>query len=187
MHWPTQFKIEALLKVDFQASNRLRLDEKTGIKRRFAAFLAHSGDSWFWMVGLGLIWLLGSPSWHAHAMLLAIGVGGLALVVFGIKYLIRRPRPEGEWGAIYRNTDPHSFPSGHAARMGMLAILAIGLGPAWFAVLLVLWAPAVSLARVMMGVHYLSDILAGTLVGIAAGSLMLALQPLLLTYFHFLF
>jgi undecaprenyl-diphosphatase len=192
MHWQNLLKpkpglLDSMLQADYRASLRLRLDGQAGGWRGLAAILAHSGDSWFWMIGLGLVGLLGTPTWRAHAMLLAIGVGGLALVVFAIKHLFHRPRPQGKWGAIYRNTDPHSFPSGHAARMAMLAVMAIGLGPAWFALLLVVWAPAVSLARVMMGVHYLSDVLAGCAFGILAGVVMLVAQPLLVSWFHFLF
>lgn len=178
---------QSLLKLDYQTSLRLRLDNKTSLWRRLAALLAHSGDSWFWMIGLVLVWLLGSREWHSRSALYALGVGGLALLVFAIKFTIRRPRPSGDWGAIYRNTDPHSFPSGHAARAAMLAVLAIGTGPVWFAVLLVLWLPVVSLARVAMGVHYLSDIFAGMMVGILAGLALLALQPLLVFYLQFLF
>jgi membrane-associated phospholipid phosphatase len=42
------------------------------------------------------------------------------------------------------------------------------------AVLLWIWAPLVSLARVSMGVHYLSDVIAGTALGIMVG--MIGLQ-----------
>jgi undecaprenyl-diphosphatase len=90
-----------------------------------------------------------------------------------VKFSVRRRRPEGEWGAIYRKTDPHSFPSGHAARAAMLAMLAAGLGPSWFSLLLALWAPLVILARVAMGVHYLSDVLAGALFGLLLGGFFL--------------
>src|SRR5678810_1059321 len=83
-----------------------------------------------------------------------------------IKFSIRRKRPEGNWGQIYRYTDPHSFPSGHAARAFLIATIASGLGPAWLAIALWVWAPLVAFARVAMGVHYLSDILAGSLLGI---------------------
>jgi undecaprenyl-diphosphatase len=131
--------------------------------------LAHSGDSWFWLAGLILLWLLGSAYWRQRALALAVGIVVTAALVLTIKFLVRRRRPEGEWGAIYRNTDPHSFPSGHAARAIMLVAMAIGLGPAWFAVLLIIWAPLVSLARVAMGLHYLSDVLAGIALGLVMG------------------
>jgi membrane-associated phospholipid phosphatase len=86
-----------------------------------------------------------------------------------IKFSVRRRRPEGSWGGIYRSTDPHSFPSGHATRASMLAVLSIALVPPWLALLVVIWAPLVSFARVAMGVHYLSDVLAGIALGVLLG------------------
>jgi len=97
--------------------------------------------------------------------------------VMSIKFVVRRRRPEGEWGGIYRATDPHSFPSGHAARAFLIAVLVIGLGPAWLAVTLCIWAPLVSLARVAMGVHYVSDVVAGALLGIAGGLFWMQVAP----------
>lgn len=179
--------LQRFMKVDMSASRRVRLHQNGSTAWKLAVFFAHSGDSWFWMAGLVLVWLFTRGAWHRHAALMGIGVGTLAVLVLAIKFTIRRQRPEGEWGAIYRNTDPHSFPSGHAARAAMLAVMAWGLGPAWFGWAVVLWAPLVSLARVSTGVHYLSDILAGLLLGAAAGFGMLAVAPLLISWFPFLF
>lgn len=103
----------------------------------------------------------------------------LAVLVLAIKFRVKRVRPEGEWGRIYRHADPHSFPSGHAARAFLLATIAWGLGPAWLAVVLWLWAPLVALARVAMGVHFLSDILAGAVLGIVVAWLVLQTYPVL--------
>ena len=101
----------------------------------------------------------------------------LAVLVLVVKFTVRRRRPEGEWGLLYRSTDPHSFPSGHAARAFELAVLASGLGPAWLAIALWIWAPLVALARVAMGVHYVSDIVAGMLLGLLVGALLLTFAP----------
>src|SRR5215218_9403540 len=68
----------------------------------------------------------------------------------------------------YQFADPHSFPAGHAARAFLIATIATGLGPSGLAMVLWIWAPLVALARVAMGVHYLSDIVAGALFGILA-------------------
>lgn len=100
----------------------------------------------------------------------------MAALVLLVKFSVRRRRPAGEWGNIYRSTDPHSFPSGHAARAAMLAVLGLGLGPPWFGVALLLWAPLVSLARVAMGLHYLSDVVAGVFLGVIAGVVALLLR-----------
>jgi undecaprenyl-diphosphatase len=98
---------------------------------------------------------------------------------------VRRKRPEGEWGGIYRSTDPHSFPSGHAARSFLIAVVAAGLSPMWLAVILWIWAPIVALARVAMGVHYVSDVAAGAMLGIVAAIIGLQIhEPLLMWVTH---
>jgi membrane-associated phospholipid phosphatase len=158
-----------ILELDARLSARMRVAERPGVIRTVAIVLAHSGDSWFWWAGLGLIWWLGSPFWRPWALTVLLSIIVLAVVVLAIKFTIRRRRPEGEWGGLYRKTDPHSFPSGHAARVVLIAVLALGLGPGWLALIICIWAPLVALARVAMGVHYLSDIVAGFGLGALAG------------------
>jgi membrane-associated phospholipid phosphatase len=169
--------MKRVIALDNRLTDGLRLKPGTSPWWQLAVFFAHSGDSWFWMVALVIAWVFSSPYWRYREALMAVGIVCLALFVFAIKLLIRRRRPEGEFGAIYRKTDPHSFPSGHAARAAMLATLAIGLGPLEFALILLIWAPLVCLARVMTGLHYVSDVLAGIVLGIVAGCIILALQP----------
>ena len=161
--------IQSFLAWDARSSTRLRVAEKPGWLRTIAMFLAHSGDSWFWLLGLALVGWLGTPFWRWRMITLGIGVIVTAVLVMIVKFSVRRRRPEGDWGDIYRSTDPHSFPSGHATRSFLLAALAVAFGPPWFAVLLVIWAPLVALARVSMGVHYLSDVIVGGLLGIIIG------------------
>ncbi len=166
-----------LLDLDSKYTKSLQIADEPGPLRTLAVICAHSGDSWFWILGLGLLWWLGTDYWKARAAGMMIGVLATAVVVLIIKFTVRRKRPEGEWGNIYRITDPHSFPSGHAARAAMLAVMAIGLGPPWFGFTLFLWAPLVILARVAMGLHYLSDVLIGALLGIFIGLILLAILP----------
>jgi undecaprenyl-diphosphatase len=173
-------KSSSILDLDARLSNQMRVAEKPGALRAIAIFFAHSGDSWFWALGLLVLWLRGSSFWREWAVVQFVGISLLIAVVLSIKFLVRRRRPEGDWGNIYRNTDPHSFPSGHAARSFLIAALGTGLGPAWLAVLLCVWAPLVSLARVAMGVHYVSDVAAGAVLGIVIALIGLQIyQPLL--------
>ena len=165
-----------MLALDARLSAQMRVAERPGLLRTFAAFLAHSGDSWIWWAGLALLWWLGNAFWRAWALTELLSIIGLAVLVLAIKFTIRRRRPEGEWGGMYRSTDPHSFPSGHAARAFLIAALAIGMGPVWFAIFLCFWAPLVALARVAMGLHYLSDIAAGAVLGAIAGGVILLIR-----------
>ncbi|HNT24307.1 MAG TPA: phosphatase PAP2 family protein [Anaerolineales bacterium] len=156
------------LELDAAWSQRLRVAERPGLLRTLAAILAHSGDSWFWAAGL-VVLIFVAPAWRYLALAMLAGILVTASMVFPIKLLVRRRRPEGEWGSIYRSTDPHSFPSGHAARAVMLTVVALVLGPAWLGIVMLVWAPLVSLARVAMGVHYLSDVVAGMFLGLLIG------------------
>jgi undecaprenyl-diphosphatase len=178
--------MKRLLQMDADLSAKFRLSQ-TSRWWKLAAFLAHSGDSWFWILGLFVLWLSGDSHWHKTAALMAAGVVGLALSVFALKFTIRRQRPPGDWGAIYRNTDPHSFPSGHAARAGLLVVMALGLGPLWFGLVVLFWVPLVCLARVATGVHYLSDVVAGLVLGVAAGFFVLAIEPWVIQTFPIFF
>ena len=174
--------LKTILAEDARISNRLRVAENPGVLRAFAMLFAHSGDSWFWAVGILLVWFLSNPSWKSRALIFGVSVVITALLVLTIKFTVKRRRPEGDWGDIYRATDPHSFPSGHAARSFMLAVLAIGLGPTWFAIILLIWAPLVGLARVAMGVHYVSDVIVGAFIGILMGCLNYNLVPEVISF-----
>jgi undecaprenyl-diphosphatase len=164
-------KLETLLQTDARLSARLQIADQPGRLRTLAAILAHSGDSWFWILGLLITWWLAEEPWKTWALQILGMIVVLALIVTVLKFSIRRSRPEGEWGAIYRSTDPHSFPSGHAARAAMLAVLSLVWGPSWLGALLLIWAPFVLLARVAMGLHYLSDVIVGAILGLTTGLL----------------
>jgi undecaprenyl-diphosphatase len=176
-------RLRSILEFDANLSNKMRVAERPGLLRSIAIFFAHSGDSWFWGLGLVLLWIFTSASsWKQWSVVLLGSISVLAAMVMLLKFTIRRRRPEGEWGGIYRNTDPHSFPSGHAARAFLIAVMATGLGPAWAGGILWIWAPLVALARVAMGVHYASDILAGMAVGILIGIIGLEIYTPLLAW-----
>lgn len=170
-------KLHSWAETDIRWTEQLRLPERAGPARALAALAAHSGDSWFWALGLLLVWITGDADAKAWSARLLVAIAALAALVLVIKLVVRRRRPEGSWGNIYRATDPHSFPSGHAARAVMLAVLVTAWGPPWLALLLIPWAPLVSLSRVALGLHYLSDVLAGAALGLAAAAATFLIAP----------
>ena len=178
---------QRLLSLDQRLTTSLRIHEDQKWMRPIGTFFAHSGDSWFILLFLLLSWFFTKGFWHRLTALLAGASIILAILVLGIKFLIRRKRPEGTWGAIYRNSDPHSFPSGHAARTMMLATLMLLQGPIWLGIVLVLWSLMVCLARVGMGVHYISDVAAGILLGILFAFGFSPVVPWIVSVFPFIF
>ena len=168
---------EKIAQWDQRWTKTLALANHDGLLAKVAALFAHSGDSWFWLIGLVIIAVTQSSHWRRWALQFILVVVVAAAIVLALKFAVRRRRPAGEWGAVYRRTDPHSFPSGHAVRAVLLAVLAAGWGPTFLFPLLFIWAPLVMLSRVAMGVHYLSDIVAGALIGLLMGALALSLLP----------
>lgn len=176
--------LRSILELDARLSSQMRIAEKPGFLRNLAIFFSHSGDSWFWLAALILVWFFGDPISKKFVTIIFFGIGGLAVVVFAVKFIFKRQRPAGDWGNIYRSTDPHSFPSGHAARAFMIATLGTLLAPGWLALVLWLWAPLVAFSRVTMGVHYLSDVLVGAILGILVAWFGLQIyQPLIDWFF----
>jgi membrane-associated phospholipid phosphatase len=95
------------------------------------------------------------------AWLFAAGVGGSMLLTQAIKFFVTRPRP-ALWASI-RPEHTFSFPSGHAMDTAALATALFFVLPRhrrlW--ALAPLFALAVGSARMYLGVHYPSDVLAG--------------------------
>ena len=168
--------MKKLLQVDEKISERLHISPEKLILKKIAAFLAHTGDSWYLEIALFLIWVFSDGLVHRYSALLAGAIIIQASLVLAIKFLIKRRRPEGNWGSVYRNTDPHSFPSGHAARMIMLSAIIFGLGYSPMGWLILLWGFGVSFARIGLSLHYLSDVLGGWIIGYALAQIILLSQ-----------
>ncbi|MBR2279949.1 MAG: phosphatase PAP2 family protein [Ruminococcus sp.] len=86
-----------------------------------------------------------------------------------LRKIINRPRPYEALDInplIEKNTVGQSFPSRHSASIFTIAIASYTISPALMAVLLVIGV-IMSVSRVLAGVHYISDVVAGALYAIA--------------------
>ncbi|MFL6550023.1 MAG: phosphatase PAP2 family protein [Povalibacter sp.] len=121
--------------------------------------------------------------WRRHYVLAiawVIATGAGALLNLLLKSMFERTRPPHEHGLIAANG--WSFPSGHASgsmlMYGLLAYIVIRHTPrAWHlpvAVIAVLVIVFVGFSRVLLQVHYFSDVLAGYASAAAWGSLCIA-------------
>jgi undecaprenyl-diphosphatase len=169
--------VDNLLEKDAELSQKLLVAQDKRFLRSFLEAISHSCDSWYWLIGLVVIWAATEGKPRQIAIFMAFGLVLLAIVVLAAKFLIKRPRPEGEFGQIYRITDPHSFPSGHAARAMAIAIMFSTLGNPWLTLLIFVWVVLVGFSRVALALHYVSDVLVGWLIGLVSGWLAMLLFP----------
>lgn len=130
------------------------------------------GDGWLWWVmGMALLLFGGTQKYLAIAA--GSTAAGLGILIFcALKHASRRKRPfeivPHCWAAI-APPDQYSFPSGHTITAFAVAL---AIGPFYsHALLLVLLLTAILIAasRIILGMHFLSDVLAGSIIGITLG------------------
>ncbi|MCL1139288.1 phosphatase PAP2 family protein [Shewanella pneumatophori] len=100
-----------------------------------------------------------------HAMLVAYFVE--LPLYFALKNMIRRPRPchaLADGCASIEPADKFSLPSGHTAAAFVMAASIYFIYPQLFYIA-VTWALAIGVSRVLLGVHYPLDIVAGATLG----------------------
>jgi undecaprenyl-diphosphatase len=139
---------------------------------RFWAILAtRAGDGWLWyIIGLAVLLFGGENRLTAIA-----SAGSAALVGVGLFKLLKnvsgRRRPceiEPHCWAKLLPPDQFSFPSGHTITAFAVSV---GLGEFYPALLpmLLFFALSIAISRILLGMHFLSDVVAGALLGSALG------------------
>jgi undecaprenyl-diphosphatase len=130
------------------------------------------GDGWLWVSCGLLLWTRGATHLRTlGAGLLAAGLASLTFML--LKRRIRRPRPCDRAPhpafADVRAPDRYSFPSGHTINAFALAALLCLRHPGLAGLLLPV-AASIGASRVVLGLHYASDVVAGAVLGGLIGS-----------------
>lgn len=141
----------------------------------FFALISRLGDGAFWYA-LMLLMPAVYGDWRLMLVMALTGAGSTALYRW-IKGSTRRPRPCEAYDMPYLTVAPldrFSFPSGHTLHGVGFTILACHAHPelAWF---LVPFTTLVACSRIVLGLHYPSDVLTGAAIGtlMAGGAIIL--------------
>jgi undecaprenyl-diphosphatase len=137
---------------------------------RYFAIATRSGSSEFLLpVTVLAVTALLIARRRAQALLLGASMLAAPMLTFGLKGLVGRARP------AFWDTQPYwgsSFPSGHSLATAAFATAgAICLGQMWprsttpAMILALLWSGLVALSRLVLGVHWPSDVLAAVCLG----------------------
>ena len=139
--------------------------------RILMVFATRSGDGWLWYA-LGVILMIygGNHRWEAIGAGATAAVAGIFLFR-SLKKLSRRKRPceiEPHCWAALLPPDKYSFPSGHSISAFAVA-MSIGLFYPQLEVCLLVAALLIATSRIILGMHFLSDVLAGCAIGAILG------------------
>ena len=136
---------------------------------RFFRTISRLGDGVFWYALIVLLAVFGGTRGVQAALHMA-GVGIVAAALYRLlKRWTRRPRPyraHADITAHIAPLDEFSFPSGHTLHAVGFSLVALAYFPL-LAPLLVPFTVLVAISRVVLGLHYPSDVLAATLIGVA--------------------
>ena len=148
--------IQRMTAADTRAMCWLLAQPRAASRARMARAISRFGDGPFYAALVAMLWLVDPEDGTRFALAAAVAYGLEVPAFMVLKNLIKRPRPADSEMALCAFIKPagrFSFPSGHTAAAFVMATLALA-----FALL-------VGLSRVLLGVHYPSDIAAGALLG----------------------
>lgn len=146
----------------------------------FFRVISRLGDGMFWLLMLITVWVVQGIQYSLEILYLLLGsLLGTAIYKL-LKTKTIRPRPFQVHQVIRlgeRPLDHFSFPSGHTLHAVMGTVVFGYIQP----LLLVLMLPftlLVALSRMVLGLHYPTDVIVGAFIGACVATFIVLLAPL---------
>lgn len=143
----------------------------------FFKIISRLGDGWFWYTSLLITWLIQGSAYSTQMLYVIVGMLCATALYKLLKHKTLRPRPYQVHQAVVlgeRPLDHFSFPSGHTLHAVMLCILLGYILPSML-LLLLPFTLLVAISRVILGLHYPSDVVAGAMIGATLAGLWIGM------------
>jgi undecaprenyl-diphosphatase len=155
---------ETLSAPDYNLMRRLNRWSAPRWFRWWMLLATRAGDGWLWgLIGLAVLFSLDPLRFRAIEAAAGAVVAGIVFF-HKVKRVVCRTRPrdiEPHCWANIITTDRFSFPSGHSTTAFAVALSLGSFYPEIMPVLLIL-AANVAISRVVVGMHFLSDVIVGS-------------------------
>ncbi|OTG79306.1 phosphatidylglycerophosphatase [Acinetobacter sp. ANC 5054] len=147
----------------------------------FFKMISRLGDGIFWYVMLATVWIVQGISYSVQIIYVLLG-GSVGTTLYKVlKKKTVRPRPYQVHQVIRlgeRPLDHFSFPSGHTLH-AVMATTVLGFIQPLLLILMLPFTLLVALSRMILGLHYPSDVAVGAAIGASVGCGIIACAPFL--------
>ena len=147
---------------------------------QFFKMISRLGDGLFWYIMLFVVWLSQGLFYGLQIIYLLLGGSvGTGIYKF-LKQKTTRPRPYQVHQVIVlgeRPLDHFSFPSGHSLH-AVMASLTLGYIQPVLVIVMLPFTILVALSRMVLGLHYPSDVIVGAVIGMVIGCVIIFAAPL---------
>ncbi len=171
----THVFLQRAIKLELNFCRQVNSSLSAPVIQKFFALVSRLGDGVLWYILIPSLPLVyGIDAVDLSILMIISGLTNI-VVYKGLKKLTSRERPCSISADIIpgaRLLDHYSFPSGHTLHAVGYTLLVLNYYPAlgWF---LVPFTILVAMSRVVLGLHYPTDVAAGALIGALIASLVM--------------
>ncbi|ARP39308.1 phosphatase PAP2 family protein [Vibrio syngnathi] len=168
--------IEPIVRWDVAFSVFCLNNRYCGRQATLSKAVSHTGDGHLYVL-IALIALLADGYTGREFLMVGLAAFAIELPIYWLaKNTLKRRRP-AEFSSLLHShivpSDKYSLPSGHSAAAFVMATLIGHFYPSLYLFSLI-WAAAIAGSRILLGVHFLTDVLIGAALGIACTSLAIS-------------